>query len=134
MTGYICIRFRVGTRSADFVRAPASEALRAELVAALRALPEDLAPVHLLLDELAAGKLAVTAFTSASQVENVFTVAADAGLGAELAGWLNQRTITAAIGPTCAQALEQRGVRVVIQPQRPKMVPLVHAIRDHVAR
>jgi uroporphyrinogen-III synthase len=97
------------------------------------ALPDDLGPVHRLLDHLAAGELAVTAFTSASQVENLFTVAADAGVGSVLAGWLNERTITAAIGPTCAQALEQRGVRVVIQPERPKMVPLVHAIRDHIA-
>jgi uroporphyrinogen-III synthase len=96
------------------------------------ALPEDLRPVLRLLGELRDGRIDVTAFTSASQVENLFTVAADAGMGLELAGWLNQRTVTAAIGPTSAQALEQRGVGVVIQPQRPKMVPFVQAIRDHL--
>jgi uroporphyrinogen-III synthase len=97
------------------------------------ALPEDVTPIRRLLDELASGRVAVTAFTSASQVENLFTVAADAGLEGELPGWLNGHTVTAAIGPTCAAALEQRGVVVTIRPERPKMVPFVRAIRDHYA-
>jgi uroporphyrinogen-III synthase len=97
------------------------------------ALPEDVGPIMRLLDELRAGTLAVTAFTSASQVENLFTVAADAGLAGDLPEWLNRRTVTAAIGPTCAGALEQRGVAVAIQPGRPKMVPFVRAISDHFA-
>jgi len=94
-------------------------------------LPDDVGPVRRLLDELAAGRVAVTAFTSASQVENLFAVAADAGVAAELAGWLNECTVTAAVGPTCAGALEQRGVAVAVVPEHPKMVPLVRAIRDH---
>jgi len=95
------------------------------------ALPADVGPIVRFLDELSAGGVAVTAFTSASQVENLFTVAADAGQEADLPAWLNERTVVAAIGPTCAAALQQRGVGVAIQPERPKMVPLVHAIRDH---
>jgi uroporphyrinogen-III synthase len=95
------------------------------------ALPDDVGPIVRFLDELRGGRVAVTAFTSASQVENLFTVAADAGVEADLPGWLNQRTITAAIGPTCARALEQRSVAVVIRPERPKMVPFVRAIADH---
>lgn len=95
------------------------------------ALPADVGPVVRLLDELGAGRLAVTAFTSASQVENLFTVATDRGVAAELPVWLNERTHTAAIGPTCARALEERGVAVAIRPERPKMVPFVRAIRDH---
>jgi len=95
------------------------------------ALPDDIGPIVRFLDELRGGRVAVTAFTSASQVENLFTVAADCGMGGELPGWLNERTITAAIGPTCARALEQRDVAVVIRPERPKMVPFVRAIADH---
>jgi uroporphyrinogen-III synthase len=98
------------------------------------ALPEDVGPVHRLLAELAAGRLTATVFTSASQVENLFAVAADAGHGPELAGWLNERTVTAAIGPTCAGALEERGVAVRLTPDRPKMVPLVRALGAHLAR
>ena len=92
------------------------------------ALPDDLSPVTRLLDELAAGRLAIVAFTSAAQVENLFTVAAEQGAAEDLPRWLNERTATAAVGPTCAGALEERGVRTVIQPERPKMVPFVQAI------
>src|SRR2546423_12128754 len=60
------------------------------------ALPEDVGPVLRLLDELREGRLDVTAFSSASQVENLFTVADDAGCGGALAGWLSRRTVTAA--------------------------------------
>jgi uroporphyrinogen-III synthase len=94
-------------------------------------LPDDVSPILRFLDELRDHKLAVTAFTSAAQVENLFLVAADAGVDGELAGWLTERTVTAAIGPTCARALAQRGVEAAVQPQSPKMVPFVRAIADH---
>src|SRR5205807_4517622 len=96
------------------------------------ALPEDVSPILHFLEELAAGRVTVVAVTSASQVENLFTVAADAGCASSLPDWLNRLTTTAAIGPTSARALAERGVRVVIQPQRPKMVPFVRAIREHL--
>ena len=98
------------------------------------ALPADVGPIVHFLDELSAGRVDVAAFTSASQVENLFTVAADVGRAGELPAWLNERTTVASIGPTCARALEQRGVRIVIRPERPKMVPFVRAIRDHFSR
>jgi uroporphyrinogen-III synthase len=103
-----------------------------ELVSYRWALPEDVGPVLHFLDELAAGRVTVVAFTSASQVENLFALAADVGSATSLPGWLNRLTITAAIGPTSAHALEEHGVKVAIQPERPKMVPFVRAIRDHV--
>jgi uroporphyrinogen-III synthase len=95
------------------------------------ALPEDPAPVLHFLDELAAGRVTVAAFTSASQVENLFTLAGDVGSADRLAGWLNRLTITAAIGPTCARALEEHGVAVALRPERPKMAPFVRAIGQH---
>jgi uroporphyrinogen-III synthase len=95
------------------------------------ALPDDVAPIVRFLRELDDGRVAVTAFTSAAQVENLFLVASDTGVAGDLAGWLSERTVTAAIGPTCAGALERRGVVVAIQPEVPKMVPFVRAIRDH---
>jgi uroporphyrinogen-III synthase len=95
------------------------------------ALPDDVSPILRFLDELRDRRVGVTAFTSAAQVENLFTVAADVGTAGHLAGWLSDRTVTAAIGPTCAAALERHGVAVGIQPAVPKMVPFVRAIRDH---
>jgi uroporphyrinogen-III synthase len=113
----------------DNLRSRAGEVI--ELFSYRWALPADIGPIVHFLDELRAGRVTVTAFTSASQVENLFTVAEDGGVAGELPGWLNEQTLTAAIGPTCARALEQRGVGIAIQPQRPKMVPFVRAISDH---
>jgi assimilatory nitrate reductase catalytic subunit len=98
------------------------------------ALPADVSPIVHLLDELGAGRVDVAAFTSASQVENLFAVAARVSRAGELPAWLNERTTVASIGPTCGRALERRGVRIVIRPERPKMVPFVRAIRDHFSR
>lgn len=105
-----------------------------ELMSYRWALPEDVAPVLHYLEELEAGRVTVSAFTSASQVENLFTLAGEVGSADRLAGWLNRLTITAAIGPTCARALEEHGVTVIIRPERPKMVPFVRAIREHFQR
>jgi uroporphyrinogen-III synthase len=116
-------------RLVEYLRGRAEEVI--ELFSYRWALPADVGPIVRFLDELRAGRVAVTAFTSASQVENLFTVALDRGVAAELPAWLNERTIMAAIGPTCARALEQREVGIVIQPDRPKMVPFVRAIADH---
>jgi uroporphyrinogen-III synthase len=110
----------------DYVRERG--ALVVELVSYRWALPHDVARILDLLGELEGRRVDVTAFTSAAQVENLFAVAADAGMGRALRDWLNQRTVTAAIGPTCARALEEHGVQPRIQPRRPKMVPFVQAI------
>jgi uroporphyrinogen-III synthase len=117
-------------RLAAHLRARAAEVI--ELSSYRWALPDDVAPVVRFLDELRRGRVAITAFTSASQVENLFLVAEDGGLAAELPAWLNERTVTAAIGPACAAALRQRGVAVAIQPEQPKMAPFVRAIAEHV--
>jgi uroporphyrinogen-III synthase len=117
------------TALVDHLRSRAGEVI--ELSSYRWALPEDVGPIVHLLAELRAGRVNVTAFTSASQVDNLFTVAEDTGMAGELPGWLNELTLTAAIGPTCARALTQRGVAIAIQPERPKMVPFVRAISDH---
>lgn len=96
--------------------------------------PLDLEPVHRLLDLLAAGQLDVTAFTSAAQVRTLFQVAQGEGRAADLRMWLRDRTVVAAVGPVCAAALQEHGISPSIQPERPKMVPLVRALCEHASR
>lgn len=95
-------------------------------------LPHDLEPVRSFLVRLEAGELDLTVFTSASQVDNLFQVAELEGVDDRLAGWLGGRTEVAAVGPVCAAALRARGVPVRVEPARPKMVPLVRALCEHV--
>jgi uroporphyrinogen-III synthase len=113
----------------EWLRGRGAEAV--ELFSYRWALPTDVGPILRFLDQLRDGRVDVTTFTNASQVENLFTVAVDAGSAGELAGWLNERTVTAVIGPVCARALEQHGVAAAVQPQRAKMVPFLRAVVDH---
>jgi len=97
------------------------------------ALPENLESVFDCLRRLEAGRLDAVAFTSAAQVENLYLIAEQAGVAQELTGWLRDRTEVAAVGPSTAQALADRGLAVTIQPEHPKMVPLVDALSSHFA-
>jgi len=96
-------------------------------------LPLDLEPVRRFLRLLEARTIDLTVFTSASQVDNLFQVAELEGVDDRLSGWLAERTEVAAVGPVCAAALRARAVPVRIEPGRPKMVPLVRSLCDHVA-
>jgi uroporphyrinogen-III synthase len=94
------------------------------------ALPADLEPLREAIRRLVAGGVEVALFTSATQVEHLFQVAASEGgpLRAALA-----TVVVGAIGPICSEALERRGVRVDVQPQHPKMGQLVQAVAERSA-
>ncbi|HEX6537894.1 MAG TPA: uroporphyrinogen-III synthase [Candidatus Dormibacteraeota bacterium] len=97
------------------------------------AAPPDLERVHRLLGRLEAGELDITVFTSASQVHTLFQIAEGERRDGELSRWLRERTVVAAVGPVCAAALGDYGVAAQIQPDRPKMVPLVRALCEHAS-
>jgi uroporphyrinogen-III synthase len=86
---------------APYVYAPASDAAR----------------VTALITELGAGSIDAIAFTSASQVERLWRVAAETGAAAALADGL-ARARVAAIGPVVVQALAARGVRTDVVPEK----------------
>jgi uroporphyrinogen-III synthase len=86
---------------APYVYAPASDAARvAELIA-----------------ELGAGRIDAIAFTSASQVDRLWQVAAERGVEAELRAGLGRARV-AAIGPIVLEALAARGVRADVVPEK----------------
>ena len=95
------------------------------------ALPEDTEPLVRLIGALIEGSIDAVAFTSAAQVSNLFAVAEQLGCAAQLTDQLRERALVAAIGPVCAEALSDRGISVRVQPDRPKMVPLVQALAGY---
>ncbi len=80
------------------------------------ALPEDLSPLHSLIDGI--DRADVLCVTSATQVHNLFSVA-DARAEA-LRDGLN-RSVVAAVGPVAASALRDHGVHVDVVPEHPHM-------------
>ncbi len=94
--------------------------------------PSDAGPVLRLIDALAAGQVDVLAATSASQVDNLFSIAQDNGRAADLRQALT-RVPVAAQGPICASACARHGVAVAITPPTGHMGALVLAIARHLA-
>ncbi len=77
----------------------------------------DQAAVRSLIDALDAGRIDAIAFTSASQIDRLFAVAADAGAEPNLRAGL-ARTRVAAIGPIAVEALASHGVRADVVPEK----------------
>lgn len=75
------------------------------------------------------------AVLSSSQIHHLFEVAGEDGQEEALRQALNQAGIlVAAVGPVTARAIEERGVRVALQPAHPKMGHLVKAIGAALSR
>jgi len=96
-------------------------------------LPEDTAPLLKLIDALERDEIDLVAFTSASQVVNLFTVAQQAGKKDSLKTSLSA-TLVASIGPVCTAALIKFGVPVAVEPRPPKLGPFITAINDALSR
>ena len=87
-------------------------------------LPEDCGPLEANVRALAAGELDVILFTSANQATNLLRVAARLDLEDEARRRLRQ-TVVASVGPTTSETLRELEFPVDIEPEHPKMGPLV---------
>jgi uroporphyrinogen-III synthase len=119
--------------------APLTEALRArashleELCLYEWHLPTDVEPLRALIREVIAGRIDAVAFTSQIQVRNLLQVADDMGRRDMLLHALERGPIVAAIGPTCAEAVEAAGITPHVVPDPPKMGPLLAALATALA-
>jgi len=94
-------------------------------------LPDDVAPLRRLVDEIIDGKIDAVAVTSQIQIRHLFKIADKLDKHSELADALNRRTVVAAVGPICATALRSYGVIPHVQPSHPKMGPMMLALSDY---
>jgi uroporphyrinogen-III synthase len=72
--------------------------------------------------------------TSQVQVRHLFEIAVRKGLAAALPDLLLGRVVVAAVGPVAARALREHGIRVDLEPQHPKMGPLVRDLASYFER
>jgi uroporphyrinogen-III synthase len=96
-------------------------------------LPVDLEPLQRLIREIVAGDIDAVTFTTQVHVRHLLQVADDLHLREPLVRALTHGTIAAAIGPTCAAALEQAGIAPQVVADPPKMGPLLAALAGHLA-
>lgn len=94
--------------------------------------PLDTAPLEENVRALAAGERDVVLFTSAHQVVNLLRMAETLGLERQLRQSL-RRTVIASVGPTTSETLRDFELHVDIEPEHPKMGPLVMAAAEKSA-
>ncbi len=92
------------------------------------ALPEDTGPLRGAIEEIAAGRIGAVLFTSAQQAVHMLDVAAEMGREAGLRAALAERTVVGSIGPTTSETLREHALPVDLEPEHPKMGPLVAAV------
>jgi uroporphyrinogen-III synthase len=97
------------------------------------ALPDDTEPLRALVRSIVAGGIDVVAFTTQIQAKHLFDVAQSIGLASSLGEALRGRVVVAAVGPTCAEALEHLGVPAHVIPRQSKMGALVLAVASIMA-
>jgi uroporphyrinogen-III synthase len=94
-------------------------------------LPADTTRLIRLIDELIDHQYTAIAFTSQIQARHLFRLAAEEGKEGQLRAALDE-IVVASIGPTCTAALSSLGVKPRVEPERPKMGPLILAVAQHL--
>lgn len=88
------------------------------------ALPDNIEPLKTAILLIADKKADVVMFTTSVQVDHLFQVAKSLGVEAELRRGF-QSTVIASVGPDCSENLRNFGLEPDIEPESPKMGPLV---------
>lgn len=94
-------------------------------------LPDDVAPLERVIDEIIDGHVDAIVITSQIQSRHLFQVAGRLGKSRALTDALNSKVVVAAVGPVCASALRAAGVIPHVQPAHPKMGPMMIALADY---
>ncbi len=107
------------------LKARGAEVLR---VAVYRwALPEDTGPLRSALRDVIDGRVEITLFTNATQVDHLFRVATEERLDQSLRRAF-AHVLIASIGPVCSEALEHFGLKADLEPDHPKMGHLIATV------
>lgn len=93
------------------------------------ALPNDLAPIRLALDNMIAGEVAVLLITNAAQVDHVMQVLELDGKVVPFRSALT-KMVVASIGPTASERLRHHNWPIDFEPSHPKMGVLVKEMSE----
>lgn len=93
--------------------------------------PEDIRPVHRMVDLVVSGGVDAIVFTSAPAVASLVATAEAMGRAGELVAALRDRVLTACVGPVCAGPLVRLGIDPV-SPVRFRLGALVRTLSDEL--
>ena len=87
-------------------------------------LPDDTEPLRRALHAIIGGHADIILFTNSNQIQQVLRFAQQEGLEKEFREGLG-RTVVGSLGPVCSEYLDEYGVPVDLEPERPRMENLV---------
>jgi uroporphyrinogen decarboxylase len=87
-------------------------------------LPEDTEPLRRALHAVIGGQADIILFTNSNQIQQVLRFAQEEGLEKDFRDALSH-TVIASVGPVCSEYLDEYGVPVDLEPERPRMENLV---------
>ena len=97
-------------------------------------LAEDATPVLGLIDALDGGLIDALAFTSRIQVDNLLSIAAQAGREESLRKALDKGLLVlGSVGPVCTERMLEVGFRVDVEPDHPHMGNLILALAERLS-
>lgn len=94
--------------------------------------PEDAGPALVLVEAAIKGELDAVTFTSQPAVHQLFDLAREAGRADQLRMALNQAVTVGCVGPVCARAAQEEGVRAPVWPDPPRLPALVALVTEHL--
>jgi uroporphyrinogen decarboxylase len=95
-------------------------------------LPEDIKPLEENIRAICSGDRDVLIVTSAHQVANLLRLAQQLGIEQSLRDAL-KKMVVASVGPTTSEMLREHDINVDIEPEHPKMGPLIAAAAERSA-
>ncbi|CAN5139401.1 hypothetical protein BH24ACT1_BH24ACT1_01330 [soil metagenome] len=97
-------------------------------------LPDDLDPARRLVNAAISGELDVVTFTSQPAVRQLVGIAAGDGVDGALVAALNDGIFAACVGPVCAEAAREVGIRNPLWPDPPRLPAMVRQITEHLSQ
>ena len=120
---------RYGNTNLELQQALLEKGAKIDEIATYRWSMPDTQPLIGLMDALDKNIIDMVCFTSASQAENLFTLAQTLNRAESFLASIN-RSLIASIGPVCSNMLRKFGVRVDVEASPPKLGPFITAINN----
>ncbi len=95
-------------------------------------LPEDTSGIEALVHKIVAREIDALAVTCQIQFRHLLRVAERLGRARDLVSSLDEHLVVGAVGPSCRAILSSYGVRAEVEPEHPKMGPLVIALMRYL--
>ncbi len=93
-------------------------------------LPLDTEPARRLIDAVVSRRVNAVTFTSTPAARNMFLIAEDGGLAADLCDAFRTEVIPVVVGPVCGAAAVELGVVNSVMPDRFRIGPMVRSLTD----